>query len=153
MLEPRGHRAAFALGWAVVCASLTGCVERRYTIRSNPPGAMVIVNGEEIGPTPVSRSFTFYGKRKITLMADGYETQTVLEPINAPWYDNNFTDFFTENLVPFTIRDDREFLYTLSPKVIPEPNDLVNRGQQLRVEGQIPPKPLRGGILDFLGFP
>ncbi len=38
----------------VLCA---GCVERRYTLRTEPPGALAVVNGEEIGQTPVSRSF------------------------------------------------------------------------------------------------
>ena len=65
---------------------LPGCVERRYTIRSDPPGATVIVNGEEIGPTPASKSFVYYGEREITLMLDGYETKTVIQPITAPWW-------------------------------------------------------------------
>src|SRR4051812_38674164 len=77
---------------------LTGCVERRYTIRTNPPGALVVVNDEEIGASPVSASFTYYGDRKIELMHDGYMTQKVIQPIKAPWYDNYLTEFFTENL-------------------------------------------------------
>ena len=51
---------------------LSGCVERRYTIRSDPPGATVVVNGEEIGPSPASKSFVYYGDRKITMILDGY---------------------------------------------------------------------------------
>ncbi len=95
--------AAFVL---LASASLVaGCVERRYTIRSDPPGATVIVNGEEIGPTPASKSFVYYGQREITLILDGYETKTVIQPINAPWWDNYFTEFFTENLVPISLRD------------------------------------------------
>ena len=58
--------------WTVMALASTGCVERRYTIRSNPPGALVYVNGEEIGTTPVSRSFTYYGDRDITLIQDGF---------------------------------------------------------------------------------
>ena len=38
-------------------------------------GATVIVNGEEIGPTPASKSFVYYGDREITLMLDGYADQ------------------------------------------------------------------------------
>ena len=74
--------ALLAIG-LVALGGLSGCVERRYTLRTNPPGAQVIVNGEEIGPTPVSRSFTYYGDREITLMLDGYQTQTIIQPINA----------------------------------------------------------------------
>jgi hypothetical protein len=140
-----------ALG-LVSLGSLSGCVERRYTIRTNPPGALAIVNQEEIGPTPVSRSFTFYGDREITLIHDGYQTQTIIQPINSPWWDNVLTEFFTENVIPFTFRDEREFVYQLQPTSIPEVNDLVARGQNLRVQAQVNPPPRRGGILGWLGF-
>src|SRR5262249_35483816 len=95
----------------------TGCVERRYTIRTEPPGALVYVNGEELGTAApvVSRSFIYYGKREIVLIADGYQTQKIIQPIDAPWYDNQLTDFFSECLIPWTIRDEREFVYRLAP--------------------------------------
>ena len=67
MVRPlAGAAGALLIGLATGLGSLSGCVERRYTIRTDPPGALVIVNGEEIGPTPVSRSFIYYGDRKIT---------------------------------------------------------------------------------------
>ena len=31
---------------------LTGCVERLITVKTNPPGAVVWLNGEETGITP-----------------------------------------------------------------------------------------------------
>ena len=86
--SPVAGRRALLLGLAVGAGGLPGCVERRYTIRTDPPGALAIVNGEEIGPTPVSRSFTYYGDREITLMLDGYKTKTLIQPIAAPWWDN-----------------------------------------------------------------
>jgi hypothetical protein len=129
-----------------------GCVERRYTIRSDPPGALVVVNGEEIGRTPVSRSFTFYGDREITLMLDGFETKRVIQKINAPWYDNLVTEIVTENVVPFTLRDERDFTYKMAAAGVPTTSDLIARGQALRVEALTPPPPRRGGILGFLGF-
>jgi len=132
--------------------AFSGCVERRYTIRSNPPGALAIVNDEEIGPTPVSRSFTYYGDREVTLMLDGYKTQTIIQPIKAPWWDNLLTEFFTENLVPYTLRDERDFTYQMTPATVPSQEDLVNRGQDLRTQAQTLPPPRRGGILGFFGF-
>jgi hypothetical protein len=152
MFGLRIRRAVFAGASILALACLPGCVERRYTIRTNPPGALAIVNEEEIGATPVSKSFTYYGTRKITLVADGYQTQQILQPVNAPWWDNSVTDFFTENFLPFTLRDEREFTYNLIPATVPESNDLVARGQQLRQEGQVPLKPRRRGILGFFGF-
>ena len=138
-------------GFAVAFA-LTGCVERRYTIRTDPPGALVIVNNEEIGRTPVSKSFNFYGDRDITLMKDGFQTQRLIQPIKAPWYDNVITEFFSENVVPVTIRDERDFTYKLAPATLTPINELTARGQSLRNQAKSIPAPRRGGILGFFGF-
>ena len=74
-------------------------------------------------------SFYYYGDREITFILDGYETKTVIQPIKAPWWDNLFSEFFTENLVPFNLRDEREFKYQLTPA-----SDAA---------GQRPPRPRR----------
>lgn len=131
---------------------LSGCVERRYTIRTEPPGATVVVNGEEIGPSPASKSFNYYGDRKITLIFDGYQTKTLIQPINAPWWDNYVTEFFSENLVPVSLRDEREYKYQLDPAQSPPQGELRDRAESLRSDARILPKPRRGGILGWLGF-
>ena len=141
--------ACLAIVGAALC---TGCVERRYTLRTEPPGALAIVNGEEVGQTPVSRSFYYYGDREITFILDGYATKTMIQPIKAPWWDNLFFEFFTENLVPFNLRDEREFKYQLTPASMPRASDLRDRAEQLRSEAQALPKPRRGGFLGWLGF-
>jgi hypothetical protein len=147
------RRPAAILGLIAVALGLnSGCVVRRYTLRTDPPGALAIVNGEEIGPTPVSRSYTYYGDREVTLLLDGYETKTVIQPMNAPWWDNLITEFFTENLVPFTLRDEREFKFDLQPAQPSRVNDLYDRAEQLRGEAQAPPKPKRRGFFAWLGF-
>jgi hypothetical protein len=147
----RKQRAALVVV-AVLAGTFGGCVERRYTIRTDPPGALVIVNGEEIGTSPVSRSFVFYADRDITLMHEGYQTQRIIQPINAPWFDNLVFEFFTENLIPITFRDEHEFLYKMAPATNPPVADLVQRAEGLRAEGQLTPPPRRGGILGWLGF-
>jgi hypothetical protein len=147
-----GGRRIAAL-FCLACVSLfSGCVERRYTVRTDPPGATIVVNGEEIGPSPASRSFYFYGKREITMIKNGYETKTVIQPVNAPWWDNYLTEFFTENLVPFSLRDERQFAYKLTPAVSPPEGELRERAEALRTEARVLPKPRRGGILGWLGF-
>ena len=78
-------RLGLALAVLVLFGSLCGCVRRRLTIRSNPPGAHVYVDDYEIGATPVSHNFIYYGKRKIRLVKDGYETMTVMQSIPMPW--------------------------------------------------------------------
>ena len=151
MVRQRGLRRRLALvaGLATGLIGFAGCVERRYTIRTNPPGALVVVNGEEIGPSPVSRSFTYYGDREITMMLDGYQTQTVIQPINAPLWDNYVTEFFVENMIPYTFRDEREFSYQMTPIALPAQNDLVSRAEVLRSQAAVPPPPRRRGLREI----
>lgn len=146
----RGIGAAL-LGLALT-TGLTGCVERRFTVRTDPPGAMVTVNGTEVGPTPVSVPFTYYGKRRVRLEAEGFETMNLVQPIKAPWWDNTITEFFSENVVPFTLRDEREFYYKMSPAVTPQTGDLMGRAEELRRNSQAPPPERRTGFLAWLGL-
>ena len=137
---------------AMTGLSLTGCVERRYTIRSDPPGALVIVNDEEIGTAPVSRNYTFSGDRHVRLMREGYETFDVIQPMDAPWWDNVLTEFFSENLIPYTLRDDREFTFKMKPEESTDTNALLTRAESLRSQGRTIPPPRRKGLLGFFGF-
>ena len=89
---------------------------------------------------------------EITFLLDGYETKTVIQPMNAPWWDNLITEFFTENIVPFTLRDEREFKFDLQPAQPSGVNDLYDRAEQLRGEAQAPPRPKRRGFFAWLGF-
>ncbi len=147
------HRGRWALLTVLLAGfGLTGCVERRYTIRTDPPGALIIANGEPIGVSPVSKSFTFYGDRSIRIIKEGYETKDIVQPIKAPWFDNLATEFFTENLIPYTFRDDVEFNYKLEPAQSADENALTARAEATRLDAQTPPKPKRTGLLGFFGF-
>jgi hypothetical protein len=126
-----GHRLAWLCA-LLVCALPAGCVQRRLTIRSNPPGALVYVDDHPIGTTPVSTDFVYYGTRKVRLVQSGYETLNVLQPIPAPWYQYPGLDFVTENLVPGEIRDDRVVEYQLQPQVVVPGEQLLERGENLR---------------------
>lgn len=137
-----GHR-----GWAgglmavVACATLsTGCVQRRMTIRSNPPGALVYVDDYQLGTTPVSHDFVYYGTRKIRLVKDGYETLTVRQPFPLPWYQYFPLDFVTENLIPWEIRDERVVDLAMQPAGVTPPESVVARAEQARLSaGSLPP--------------
>jgi hypothetical protein len=111
---------------------LSGCVQRRLTIRSNPPGALVYVDDYPIGNTPVSTNFTYYGTRKIRLVKDGYETLTVKQDIRTPWYEYVPIDFITENLVPGKISDRRVLDYQLRPQMVVPTDQLQARAEDLR---------------------
>src|SRR5581483_10051303 len=68
-------RRAVLLVAAVLAGGPSGCVERRYVIESDPPGALVLVNGQPLGTTPVDGYFTYYGSYTFTLIKDGYQTK------------------------------------------------------------------------------
>jgi hypothetical protein len=123
------------LAISVCAAALIGCVERRYVVYTDPPGAMVLRNGQTLGATPVDDHFVYYGKYKFTIFADGYETLQVEQQIEPPWYEYVGLDFFSENLIPWTIRDRRVFQYHLEPRRVPNPKELLDQAQNLRNRG------------------
>ena len=119
-------------------ACLSGCVRRRMTVRTNPPGAVVYVDDYQIGTTPISTNFVHYGTRKIRIVKDGYETLTVEQPIPAPWYQIPPIDFFAETMVPHEIRDHRTLNYQLVPQRIVPPDELRARAEDLRARASAP---------------
>lgn len=134
-------RTAWLVG-LLVCAGLAGCVDRRFVVLSDPPGAVVFVDGRYIGATPVDDHFTYYGKRKFTLIKDGYQTLTVEQDIPAPWYQYFPLDFVSEVLIPWRWTDKREFRYPLQPLEAVRSDVLLERASNLRHRGQsITPPP------------
>ena len=113
----------------VVC---TGCVRRRLTVRTSPPGALVFIDGQEIGRTPVATPFTHYGTRNFRIVMDGFETIDVNQPFPPPWYQVPGIDFVAENLVPREIRDERVVEFELVPKGVTPPGEVLIQADQLR---------------------
>jgi hypothetical protein len=138
-------------GFVVWSLLQTGCVTRRLTMRSEPPGARVYVGDEEIGTTPVSHGFTYYGTRKIRMVKDGYETLIVNQPIPAPWYQIPPLDFVSENLVPGEIRDERVITYQLTPLRLQGRDQLLQKANALRGASLGQPNP--GAVVPAGGVP
>ncbi|MGD0900713.1 MAG: PEGA domain-containing protein [Thermoguttaceae bacterium] len=117
----------------MIAASLAaGCVERQMTIRSDPPGALAYVDDHEIGITPITTPFLYYGERKIRLVKDGYETLTVMQNVSPPWYEIPPADFVSENMVPGKLRDQRTYDFRLQPQAVVPTDQLLNRAESLR---------------------
>ena len=112
----------------------SGCVHRRVTINSNPGGALVRIDGKDVGYTPASVDYTWYGTREVQLLKDGYETQTQLVHIGAPWYQRFPLDFFSDNFLGTHIRDHRRFDLQMQPKQPDVSSDVIQRGRSLRSE-------------------
>jgi hypothetical protein len=121
----------FAMTFALVLPA-EGAVRRRLNVRSNPPGALVYVDNQQIGTTPCSVDFVYYGTREIRLIKPGFETLTVNQPIPTPWYEFPGLDFISENLLATKIRDNRTVTYNLSPQLIVPTPELLDRANQLR---------------------
>ncbi len=111
-------RVASAL---VVLLGSTGCVRRSLTIRTNPPDALVYVNDVEKGRSPVTYDFQWYGWHRVLIRKDGYERVEDRKRLRAPVYLWIPFDLVME-LLPFKIRDERTWEYTLAPaNVVPAP--------------------------------
>ncbi len=126
-------------------------MRRRLTIRSNPPGALVYIDDHEIGLTPVSTYFTYYGTRKVKLIKDGFEPVTALETIRAPWYQLPPIDFISENLVGRELRDERVLEFQLQPQRLVPTQELLSRANSLRsgaAQGVFTPEPIVPRVVD-----
>ena len=98
----------------------------------------MLLDGEEIGTTPVAIDFTYYGTRDIKLVKDGYEPLAVSQKIATPWYQVLPFEFVTDNLALRQINDRREFTYQLQPQRIVPAQELIDRANGLRSEAQLP---------------
>ena len=130
-----------------ICALSGGCVRRRLTVRTNPPGAQVFIDDQEIGTTPCSSSFVYYGTRKIMLLKDGYRTETLYQKLDPPWYEIPPLDFVSENLSIREHRDERIVDVQLVPQEIVPQDRLLERANALRngaLTGQITLPPSDG---------
>ncbi|MEN0111337.1 MAG: PEGA domain-containing protein [Planctomycetota bacterium] len=128
----RQQAAVLATVALLVTVAASGCVRRRLTVRSNPPGAVVHVDNQRIGETPCSVDYVYYGTREVRLSAPGYETLTVNQPLPPPWYELPGIDFISENLVPRTIEDARTVSFNLRPQRMIPPEEIIARGEELR---------------------
>ena len=121
-----------ALG-LVATGLTTGCVERIAKVQTDPPGALVIVNDEEVGVSPVKFSFLWYGDYDIILRKPGFQTLKTHYRIDAPWYQWPPFDLVAETMIPVMIRDEHTLpTFVLEPASEPPASELVDRATELR---------------------
>ena len=97
----------------------------------------MLLDGREIGYSPASADFLYYGTRRVTMIKDGYETKTDLVTVSTPWYQYPVIEFFTDNFLPHRVTDRRVFTFDLQPKQMIPDEELRSRARQLRSESQI----------------
>lgn len=121
-----------------------GCVRRTIEVTSSPPGAMVWLNDEQLGRTPVQTDFKFYGTYDVRVELPGYEPIHEGRDAKAPFYEYPGPDFIAAAL-PTRIQNTVEWHFdlTASPGVNnPEAEAaILARAQALR--DRLGPSPAR----------
>jgi hypothetical protein len=117
--------------------TITGCVERKLTITTEPSGALVLLNDEEIGISPVTVGFEWYGDYNIKLSKENYETLATHRNLPRPMRDKFPFDFFDD---AFRTRiDEYSWNFKLEPKVQPTKEELIEKAVNLRKEALVDP--------------
>jgi hypothetical protein len=129
-ISPRTRRRTAGLLAGLVAMVGAGCVERTITITSEPAGALVHLNDEEVGRTPVTVPFTFYGKYDVRVEADGYQPLWTRTEAVAQWWENIGPDIAAETIPHH--KAEQHWHYKLDPYTERDPDALVDRAKQLR---------------------
>jgi hypothetical protein len=128
-----------SLSFIVLClvaaAILTGCVERNLTINTRPEGALVILNDEEIGLSPVTVGFEWYGDYNVAIRKEGFETLKTHRKLKAPWYDGFPFDFFAQ-ILPNRSVDSYEWEFELEQSRQIGRDQLLQNARELKSQLQ-----------------
>ena len=116
----------------ILSLSISGCVERELTIITKPQGANVVLNDEEIGTSPVTVSFNWYGDYNIRISREGYETLITHRMLKGPWYDHFPFDFFMEVVWPQRIVDSYEWTFELKQQKEITREELIQNAEKLK---------------------
>jgi hypothetical protein len=125
------YRTTLALLTIVLLAGGCGSVQRELTIKSEPAGAIVLLNDEEIGTSPVTVAFNWYGDYRVRLSHDGHETLSTHRLLEAPWYDY-FPFDLARILIPARTTDKYEWNFELKESVPPTREQLIKAATQMR---------------------
>ena len=116
----------------IVSLSLVGCVERQLIINTEPQAALVVLNDEEIGVSPVTVSFEWYGDYNVRISKEGFETLKTHRKLERPLHDVFPFDFFAGVLNPNRIVDSYEWTFTLAQLKQPTREELIRDAQALK---------------------
>lgn len=126
------RRLALFVMMAITVGVGAGCVRRTMTITTDPQGANVYLNDREVGTSPVTLGFTWYGDYDIILRKDGYDTLKTNHRLEAPWYELPPLDLIAEAFIPTTIEDHHEIHFSLTPAEPVDHETLLERATEFR---------------------
>ena len=122
----------FALLLLLGAALAGGCLEQKLKVTSEPAGALVIISDKEVGRTPLTIDFTWYGDYEIILRypEKGFETIKTHEDISPRWWGYPPIDLFA-SIMPWKVSDKRYLHYKLT-KLAPVSDEmLIKRAEQM----------------------
>ncbi len=111
---------------------LGGCVEREMKITTEPAGALVYVSDREVGRTPLTLPFTWYGDYDVQVRMNGYKTLQTHAEISPPWYEVPPLDLFSY-MAPWTYRDERFLHYELEKQPEVADDELIKQAEEMRI--------------------
>ncbi len=109
---------------------LMGCTQRTIYVTSEPAGALVYLNDQEVGRTPVSVPFTHYGVYDVRLELEGHLPMWTQAEAKTPWWDHIGPDLAAE-MIPGS-KSEVRWHFDLAPKGEDNPEALLDRAGQLR---------------------
>ena len=115
------RRITAASAIVLAASAAGGCINRTIVVDSEPQGALVYLNDEEVGRTPTRVPFTFYGVYDVRLKKEGYQTLHTAREAKPPWYDTIGADLVSGAL-PWTDDVTIEWSFELA-----EPKDVSER--------------------------
>ena len=121
----------FAIGLVVVVAISAGCAERKMTVTSDPPGAVVFLDGTGKGVTPVTFKFNWYGGRRFLLRRDGYRICEEIRQVKAPLHMKFPLDAIWD-LTPLPATDHKKFHFKLVKETAVDVDALKVRAERMR---------------------
>ncbi len=110
----------------------TGCVERKLTIVTEPTEAVVWLNDEEVGVTPVTVNFNWYGDYSVRIEKPGYAILNTHRELERPLHDRFPFDFFAEVCWPQKITDEYSWTFELQPYQPASTEELIKSAQQMQ---------------------
>lgn len=109
---------------------LAGCLERVMHVTTEPPGALVFINDQEVGRSPVQTPFRDFGTFDVRIELEGYEAIHVGRDAQAPFWEWPGIDLAAEAM-PFPIRTDVRWHFDLQPETT-DPDALLERAINMR---------------------
>jgi hypothetical protein len=131
---------------AIIFALLmTGCVQRQMTVLSDPPGAVVYLNDREMGRTPFTHEFLWYGNYDVVIRKDGWQTLKTTAEITAPFWQFVPLDAITDFL---PLQDHETIAFKLKPDAPVDPHLLLAHGVEMKNALEASEHTVRHSVLD-----